>query len=162
MYCKKCGHRSAEKTETCGKCGAKLTSESEYTAAPPKKVRWQVFVAAAVAGVVLIAVFPRIFLRTELETIGPTDKLRFLRALDRSEYKRVGQVDFRLEEQTLIVMWDLRWNVLPEPKQRDIVRVVGHAWSVVGGRDTEFRVEGGEDSVALYSKGEVRLGPNPK
>jgi hypothetical protein len=157
MYCKQCGHRSEDKTETCQKCGAKLTVETaEYTAEAPRKIRWQTFVAAAAIGIAAFTVLPRIFFRPEFETIGPTDKLRFLRALDRSEYKRAGQRDFRLEGGTLVVLWDLRWRVLPETKQRDIVRIVGHAWEVVGGEETQFRIEGEDMPVSTYAKGAVQ------
>src|SRR5436190_12661789 len=116
MYCKKCGHRSDEKTETCTKCGAKIASEAQHVEPPKPKVRWHVPVIAAVFAIVAFAVIPRIFLRSEMDAMGPTDKLRFLRALDRSEYKRVGQREFRLEGQTLIVIWDVRWGVLPDAK----------------------------------------------
>jgi hypothetical protein len=50
------------------------------------------------------------------------------------------------------------WNALLESRQQDIVRIVGRAWGIVGGEDTRFRIEGDGDTVALYTKGEVRLG----
>jgi len=115
-------------------------------------------VAASVIGISVFVLFPRVFLRTELESIGPTDKLRFLRALENSVYRRVGQRELRFDGQTLVVVWDLRWNALPESKQQDIVRIVGRAWQIVGGEDTRFRIEGEDDNVALYTKGEVHLG----
>jgi hypothetical protein len=157
MYCKQCGHRSDEKADTCPKCSAKLTSEVEYTRPVKAKVRWHVLaIAAAVAIVVFVAV-PKIFLRTEMEYSGPTDKLRFLRALERSQYKRVGQREFRLDGQTLIVIWDLRWQTLPETQQLQIVRIVGKAWHVVGGETTRFRIEGDDAIVAEYENGEASL-----
>lgn len=160
MYCKQCGHRSEEKSDVCLKCGAKLSTDAVPDGIRPKpKLRWHVFAIAAIAGVLLFVVFPRVFLRNELESIGPTDKLRFLRALDRSDYRRVGQRELRLDGQTLVVVWDLRWNALPEAKQRDIVRMAGRAWHVVGGEDTRLQIEGEDNSVALYTKGEVYLGP---
>jgi hypothetical protein len=124
-----------------------------------KKVRPHVFIAAVLIGIAVFVVLPRFFLRSELETIGPTDKLRFLRAVEKSEYRRVGQVSTRFEEQTLIVVWDLRWNTLPENKQREIVRIMGHAWSVVGGADTQFRIEGEDGAVASYKDGQIQLTP---
>jgi glutathionyl-hydroquinone reductase len=157
MYCKQCGHRSDEKTENCQKCGAKLTSEAEYTTEAPRKVRLRTFLLAAGIGAVVFIVAPRFFLRSELETIGPTDKLRFLRAVKDSQYRRAGQQNIRIEDQTLVVVWDLRWNSLPENKQREIVRIVGHAWNVVGGKETNFRIEGQEETVASFTDNEVRL-----
>jgi hypothetical protein len=153
MYCKQCGHRSDEKTEECSRCGAKLSSEVEFTKSSKPRLRWHVPAIAAVAAIVAFAVVPRFFFRSEMDTMGPTDKLRFLRALDRSEYKRVGQRAFRLEDQTLIVIWDLRWKVLPETKQLEIVRIVGKAWHVVGGETTRFRIEGEDATVAEYKDG---------
>jgi len=158
MYCKQCGHRSEEKTETCLKCGAKLSTVVELGAAPKPKLRWHVVAAAAVAGVLAFVVFPRFFLRTELESIGPTDKLRLLRALQHSAYQKMGQHELRLEGQTLVVIWDLRWNILPQSKQEEIVRLIGRAWQVVGGEDTRFRIEGEDNDAAVYTKGQVRLG----
>jgi hypothetical protein len=158
MYCKQCGHRTEEKTDTCLKCGAKLSTAVELGTAPKPKFRWRVVVAASIICVIVVVLFPRVFFRTELESIGPTDKLRFLRALENSAYRRVGQRELRFEGQTLVVVWDLRWNVLPESKQQDIVRIVGRAWQIVGGEDTRFRIEGEDDNVALYTKGEVHLG----
>src|ERR1700741_5306414 len=119
MYCKLCGHRADGKAETCPKCGAKLLTTLELAPATAKKLRWRVPVAAVLLALIIFVIVPRIFLRTEFEPIGPTTRLRFLRALDHSEYRRVGQRGFRLEGDTLIVLWDLRWNTLPEPKQRD-------------------------------------------
>ena len=151
MYCKDCGHRTNEKTDECPKCGAKFATAVELAPAPKRKLRWHVVVAAIAGGVVLFVVVPRIFLRTELETIGPTDRLRFLRAMTRSDDRRLGQREIRVEGQTLVVIWDLRWNVLPEKKQQDIVRNVGRVWKIVGGEKTEFRIEGQDDIVASYS-----------
>ena len=161
MYCKQCGHRTEEKSDTCLKCGAKLSTDIQQGPAPKAKVRWHAFVIAVVIGVSAFVVLPRLFLHTELETIGPTDKLRFLRAMDHSEYRRIGQRELRLEGQTLVVIWDLRWNVLPEPKQRDIIRIVGRAWQVVSGDETRFRIEGEDDVVAFYRKGQEHLGVPP-
>ena len=158
MYCKQCGHRTEEKTDNCSKCGAKLSTVVELGTAPKPGFRWRVVVAAAVTGIIVFVLFPRVFFRTELESIGPTDKLRFLRALQNSEYRRAGQREFRFEGQTLIMVWDLRWNALPESKQQEIVRIVGRAWQIVGGEDTWFRLEGQDDNVALYTKGKVYLG----
>ncbi|HLH30763.1 MAG TPA: hypothetical protein VKY31_06140 [Terriglobia bacterium] len=93
---------------------------------------------------------PRFFLQTDLETIGPTDKLRFLRAMDHSAYRRTGQRSIHVEGQTLVVVWDLRWNALPETKQQEIVRITGHAWHVVGGDNTRFEIEGDDNPVASY------------
>jgi len=140
------------------KCGAKLFTAVGPGTTPKPKFRWRVVVAAFIISVIVFVAFPRVFLRTELESIGPTDKLRFLRAVQNSEYRRVGQRELRLEGQTLVVVWDLRWNTLPESKQQDIVRIVGRAWRIVGGEDTRFRIEGEDDNVALYTKGEVYLG----
>jgi hypothetical protein len=158
MYCKLCGHRTDEKTETCSKCGASLSSAVELTTVTKRRFRWSVVVGAFIICVIVFGVVPRFFLRTELESIGPTDKLRFLRAVQNSEYRRVGQREIRLEGQTLIVVWDLRWNALPESKQQQIVRIVGKAWRTVGGEDTRFRIEGEDENVALYTKGEAYLG----
>lgn len=158
MYCKQCGHRSAERADNCPQCGVKLVTTIARGPAPKASLRWQVPAAAVILGVIVFVVFPRVFLRTELEPAGPTSKLRFLRALDRSEYRRAGQRGFRVEDQTLIVIWDLRWNTLPESRQQDIVRIVGRAWRAVGGGDTHFRVEGEDDNVASYTNGEVSLG----
>ena len=151
MYCKQCGHRTEEKTETCLKCGAKLSTVLELGTAPKPKLRWHVVAAAAIVGLLALVVFPRVFLRTELESIAPTDKLRLIRALQHSEYRKVGQGELRLEGQTLVVMWDLRWNTFPEAKQQEIVRIVGRAWHVVGGEDTRFRIEGEDNDVAAYT-----------
>ena len=159
MYCKDCGHRTDQKSETCPKCGAKFAAAVEKLGPDAKpRWRWHVVLAAAAIGVVVFVVAPRFFLRTELETIGPTDKLKFLRAIGRSDYRRVGQHEVRVEAQTLVVIWDLRWNTLPEPKQKEIVRIVGKAWQVVGGEDARFRIEGQDEIVASYAKGEVYLG----
>jgi len=83
--------------------------------------------------------------------------LRFLRALDHSEYRRIGQTGFRLDGETLVILWDLRWSTLMESKQREIVRIVGRAWSVVGGAETRFRIEGEDGTVASFVNGEVHL-----
>src|SRR5712671_5878452 len=139
MYCKKCGHRFEGTAENCPKCGVKLATDVERAPAEKAKLRWGIPVAAAIIAVIVFVVLPRVFLRPEFEPIGPTNKARFLRALDRSEYKRVGQVGFRVEGQTLLVIWDLRWNTLPDSKQHDVIRNVGRAWEVVGGEDTRLR-----------------------
>jgi hypothetical protein len=156
MYCKECGHRSDESTEDCEQCGARLKTEGTFERAR-KKVRWHVPITAVVIGLVAFGILPRLLFRPELETVGPTDKLRFLRALEHSDYRRVGQHGLRVEQQTLVVIWDLRWNALPETKQREIVRIVGHAWNVVGGQDTRFQIEGEDGSMARYDGGNVRL-----
>ena len=161
MYCKQCGYRSEEKTAACLKCGAPLSATIQSGATPKPKLRRRVVLGAIIISVITLGVFPRVFFRTELESIGPTDKLRFLRAVQKSEYRRVGQQDIRLEGDTLIVLWDLRWSTLPEHKQEEIVRIVGRAWEIVGGKDTRFRIEGNDDDAALYTKGEVQLGPPP-
>ena len=150
MYCKQCGHRSDEKTENCGKCGAKLASEVGITAVAPAKIRWKLFVFVGIAATIAFYAVPRVFLQTDLETIGPTDKLRFLRAMDHSAYRRAGQQSIHVEGQTLVVVWDLRWNTLPEAKQQEIVRITGKAWHVVGGENTQFRIEGEDNIVASY------------
>ncbi len=160
MYCKHCGHRFEGKAETCPKCGAKLATAVELGPAAKSKPRWTVLAAAAIIGVIVFVVFPRVFLRTGLEPIGPTNKARFLRALGRSEYRGVGQREFRVEGQTLVVMWDLRWNTLPDSKQQDVIRIVGRAWEAVGGEDTRLQIEGEDNAVASYSKGEIHLGPS--
>src|SRR5262245_32510092 len=103
MYCKQCGHRSDEKTETCKKCGAKITSTAEITAPAPRGFRWRGPVIAVVAALGAFVVLPRFFLQQELDSIGPTDKLRFLRALENSQYKRAGQNGFRVESETLTI-----------------------------------------------------------
>src|SRR5262245_42850190 len=161
MYCKDCGHRSDEVTEHCDNCGAKVKKVGTYEQAASHKIRWPVPVAAFVIGIITFAILPRFWFSSELETIGPTDKLRFLRALDHSDYRRGGQRGIRVERQTLIVIWDLRWNALPEAKQREIVRIVGHAWNVVGGQDTRFQIEGEDRSIAKYAGGNVRLDSDP-
>ena len=161
MYCKECGHRSDEVTEHCDNCGAKLKSAGAYERAANPKIRWPVPVAAFAIGILAFAILPRFLFRPELEMIGPTDKLRFLRALDHSDYQRVGQRGIRVERQTLIVIWDLRWNALPEAKQRQIIRIVGHAWNVVGGQDTRFQMEGEDRSIAKYATGSARLDSDP-
>jgi len=155
MYCKKCGHRSDQIGETCPKCGAKVATEVAIERAPQRKIRWGVFVAASLIGVVAFVVVPRFFFRPELENIGPTDKLKFLRAMENSQYRKVGQREIRLDQQTLVVIWDLRWNTLPEKRQQEIVRMVGHAWNVVGGHDTRFRIEGEDKDAAAYVDGKV-------
>jgi hypothetical protein len=157
MYCKECGHRSNEITNDCEKCGARLKTEGTFERVERPKVRWHVVVAAVIIGILGFGILPRFLFRPELETIGPTDKLRFLRALENSDYRRIGQHGLRLERQTLIVIWDLRWNALPEKKQREIIRLVGRAWDVVGGEDTQFEIEGEEGSVAKYATGSAQL-----
>ncbi len=150
MYCKQCGHRGEEKTENCAKCGAKLTTEVAFTAAAPKKIHWRLFLITAVGAILAFFIVPRFFFSTDLETIGPTDKLRFLRAMDHSAYRRAGQRGIHIEGQTLIVVWDLRWNTLDEKKQQEIARITGHAWQVVGGDKTRFQIEGEDGAVATY------------
>jgi hypothetical protein len=149
-YCKQCGHRSDEKTESCSKCGAKLATAVAITPAAPAKVRWKLFVLVAMAAAVVFYIVPRFFLQTELETIGPTDKLRFLRAMEHSAYRRAGQESLQVDGQTLVVVWDLRWNTLPEAKQQEIVRITGKAWHVVGGENTRFQIEGEDNIVGSY------------
>src|SRR6266446_1488281 len=113
MYCKHCGHRTEEKPDNCSKCGAPLSTAVELRTTPKPRFRWRVVVAASITSVIVFVLFPQAFFRTPLESIGPTEKLRFLRALENSEYRRVGQQEFRIE-QTLVMVWDLRWNALPE------------------------------------------------
>ena len=108
--------------------------------------------AALIVSLFAFVVVPRVFMRSELESIGPTDKLRLLRALQNSEYRKMGQRELRVEGQTLVVIWDLRWNVLPENKQQELVRIIGRAWRVVGGEDSRFRIEGEDNDVAAYTK----------
>jgi hypothetical protein len=150
MYCKQCGHRTDEKTEKCPKCGQKFATTVDLGPAPKRRVAWRIVVIPILIGVIAFVVVPRVFLRTELESIGPTDKLRFLRAMGRSEYRRVGQREILVEGQTLVVIWDLRWNTLPEKKQDEIVRNIGKAWKVVGGEETRFRIEGVDETVASF------------
>jgi hypothetical protein len=160
MYCKQCGHRAeGTSSDTCPKCGAKLRTALDLGSAPKARVGWRLPVIAATLGLLVFVGLPRIFLRTDLEPIGPTDKLRFLRAFQRSEYRRVGQREVRVEGPELIVIWDLRWTTLPESKQQEIVRIVGKAWHTVGGEDTWFRIEGQDGNVASYTNQEVHLGP---
>ena len=154
MYCKKCGHRTDEKTEDCPKCGTKYATAVETTAAEKPKVRWHVLATAVVVGIVLFVAVPRLFFRTDADLIEPTTKLRFLRALSHSEYRKIGQRDVRVEGQMLIMDWDLRWNVLEETKQQEILRLIGHAWQVVGGQNTQFRLEGEDAPVATYPSGQ--------
>jgi hypothetical protein len=99
------------------------------------------------------------FLQTDMEPTGPTDKLRFLRAFQQSAYRRIGQREVRFSGQTLVVIWDLRWVAIEEAKQKEIVRIVGRAWAIVGGADTLFRIEGLDNDVASYANNEVHLGP---
>jgi hypothetical protein len=150
MYCKHCGHRGDEKVENCPKCGKKLASVVAITPAAPAKLRWRLFVFVALAATIAFYLVPRFFLQTDLETIGPTDKLRFLRGMDHSAYRRAGQQSIHVEGQTLVVVWDLRWNALPEAKQQEIVRITGNAWHVVGGENTRFQIEGEDNAVASY------------
>jgi hypothetical protein len=159
MYCKRCGHRTDEKSEDCPKCGAKFATAVETVPSPKRKVRWQAPAAAAIIGVILFVVVPRYFFRTNAEFLEPTTKLRLLRALSHSDYRKIGQRGFRVDGQSLIINWDLRWNVLPEPKQEEIVRIVGRAWQVVGGEDTRFLIDGEDETVASYKKGEVHVRP---
>jgi len=126
---------------------------------PPSKpkFRWRMLAAVTLVSLLIFVVMPRLFLRNEFEPIGPTDKLRFLRAFQRSEYRRVGQREVRVVNQTLVVVWDLRWNALPESKQQEIVRNAGRAWHTVGGEDTQVRIEGQDETVASYVNGEVHF-----
>ncbi len=150
MYCKRCGHRTEEKSEQCPKCGEKYARAVELGPATKRKLRWHVVVIAFVIGVIGFVLVPRVFLRTELETIGLTDELRFLRAIGRSEYRHIGQREVLVKGQTLVIVWDLRWNTLQEKKQEEIVRLIGKAWKVVGGEDTRFRIEGQDETVASF------------
>lgn len=150
MYCKQCGHRSNEKTDLCTKCGVKLATEVEIEPVRSTAIRWRLYVLTTLAAALAFFAVPRFFLVPDLETIGPTDKLRFLRGMDHSAYRRVGQKAFHVDGQTLIVVWDLRWNALPESKQQEIVRNTGKAWHIVGGGDTRFQIEGEDDFVASY------------
>src|SRR5262245_2944292 len=142
MYCKQCGHRTEEKTEKCPKCGRKFATAVDLGPPPKRKLSWRIVVIPVVISVIAFVVVPRVFLRTELESIGPTDKVRFRRAMGRSEYRGVGQREILVEGQTLIVVWDLRWNTLGERKKEEIVHNIGKAWEVVGGEETRFRIEG--------------------
>src|SRR2546421_7305208 len=105
MYCKHCGHRSAEKTDVWAKCGPKISPDLELSPPEKPRLRWQIIATTAVLAIFVFAIIPRVFLRTDIETIGPTDKLRFLRAMERSEYRRIGQRGILAEGQTLIVVW---------------------------------------------------------
>ena len=158
MYCKSCGHRWVERKDVCPKCGVKQTSELEWTAPAKKKVRWQVLVLAALAGVALFAIVPRFVLQSEFEVIGPTDKVKLLQALGRSPYRRNGQRGFRIDREELFVVWDLRWNTLETKKQEEIVRAIGHAWEVVVGGPTRFEIDGLDGVVAEYRKGTTTVG----
>lgn len=96
-------------------------------------------------------------LQSELQRIGPTDKVKFLRVLGRSEYRKLGQREFRIDQNTLIVVWDLRWSKLPDKKQDEAISLVGRAWSVVGGGSTEFQIEETDTKVADYVDGKAVL-----
>jgi hypothetical protein len=157
MYCKECGHRTQESRNACPRCGSRLKSNADYGASAKPRVRWQTLALGAAAAILMSVVVPRVFFLSELESIGPTEKLRFLRALKNSQYRRVGQGDFFVEGETLTVMWDLRWQALPENKQKDIVRIIGRAWHVVGGDTTQVRIEGDETLVAVYRDGAPHL-----
>src|SRR5947208_689544 len=150
MYCKQCGSRTEEKLEICPKCGAKFGTVVELGPPAKPKVRWRVFVVALVIAISTFVLLHRLFFRSEFESIGPTDKLRFLRAMARSDYRRIGQREVHVEGQTLVVIWDLRWNILLETKQIEIVRIIGKAWKVVGGEDTQVRIEGDDTTVASF------------
>ena len=152
MYCKRCGYRSDEKIDLCSKCGSKLADEGPLSLERPaaKKLHWGVFAVTAVIAVIAFFVVPRFFLTTDLETVGPTDKLKFLRAMEHSAYQRAGQGDIHVDMQTLVVTWDLRWNTLPENKQKEILRIIGHAWQVVGGKDMRLQIEGEDTAAAAY------------
>lgn len=150
MYCKKCGHRGDEKAENCVKCGAKLAEEVAITRVAPAKLRWRLCVFTLLAATIAFYAVPRFFLKTDLEMIGPTDKMKFLRAMEHSAYRRAGQQSIHVDGQTLVVVWDLRWNTLPERKQQEIVRITGTAWHVVGGENTRFQIEGEDNIVAAY------------
>ena len=139
MYCKQCGHRSEEKGETCPKCGVKFATARDSAAPVAKtKIRLRVPAATAIIGVILFVMVPRVFLRPDPELIEPTTRLRFLRALAHSDYRRIGQRDFRVDGQTLFITWDTRWNTMLETKEQEIVHNIGRAWQVVGGEDTRF------------------------
>src|SRR6267142_2276503 len=90
MYCKQCGHRTEEKTDTCLKCGAKLSTALELGTTPRRKFRWRVVVAAPIVGVIVFVLFPRAFFRTELEFLGPTQQPRLFPVLPYSEFLRVA------------------------------------------------------------------------
>ena len=169
MYCKKCGHKDDSRIDPktggaqfrCPQCGALILTTSEITKpADNAKFRWKVPIVTAIISITAFVVIPRVFFPPNLETLGPTNKLKFLRVLDHSEYKRMGQTGFRVDEQTLIVTWDERWNTLDEAKQQNIVRIVGRGWQTAGGEQAKFRLTEGEDEVASYEKGEVKLGPS--
>src|SRR5579884_3209832 len=157
MYCKTCGHRTEAKLDVCPKCGAHLVSAVVVGPVEKPRVRWHVLVLATALSAIAFIALPRLFLRTEFDPIGPTSKLRFLRALEHTEYRRIGQREFRVDGQTLILIWDLRWNSLPESKQRDILRIIGRAWTLAGGEDTRLRIEGEDAVVASYLNGEAHL-----
>jgi hypothetical protein len=159
MYCKACGHRGEGRAEFCPKCGTVLSASFELVPAGKSKLRWRIPVLATVLSLVVFVGLPRMLLQTDLESSGPTDKLRFLRAFQQSAYRRIGQREVRFSGQTLVVIWDLRWMALEESKQQEIVGIVGRAWHIVGGADTVFRIEGLDGDVASYANDEVHLGP---
>ena len=159
MYCKLCGHSGEGKADACPKCGAKLGASFEIPAPRKAKFRWRLPLIATIFSVVAFIGVPRVFLRTDMEPTGPTDKLRFLRAFQKSEYRRIGQREVQFRGQSLIVIWDLRWMALAESKQKEIVGIVGRAWHIVGGEDTKFQIEGLDGDVASYANDQVRLSP---
>jgi len=157
MYCKGCGFQKPGTSELCPRCGEKLTGTAQLTAASPRKIRFHVLILASGLALLAFYLVPRLLIRSELQFAGPTAKLRFLRALERSQYKRVGQKEFRLHDQTLVVIWDLRWTTLSDGKQKEIAGIVGKAWHAVGGQDTIFRVEGSDGAVATWHDNVVEL-----
>ena len=70
--------------------------------------------------------------------------------MEHSAYRRAGQGAIHADMQTLVVTWDLRWNTLPENKQKEILRIIGHAWQVVGGKDMRLQIEGEDTAAAAY------------
>ncbi|HEX4997747.1 MAG TPA: hypothetical protein VFY29_05955 [Terriglobia bacterium] len=157
MYCKGCGHRTRQQTGICPQCGASLKAALDVSGGNRRRVRWQAIVLNAIAAIILFGIVPQYLFRSEFEQIGPTDKLRFLRALRHSEYRRSGQLDFHMNGKTLVVTWDLQWETMPSSRQAEIVRIIGRAWNVVGGEKAEFQVEGTDSLAATYQDGEIFL-----
>lgn len=162
MYCKSCGYRGEETTEKCPECGVKIKSELLLTVSAPRRVRWRVLVGALLVALALFVLVPRFVFRSEFDVVGPTDKLKLLQALGKSEYRRIGQRGFRVDRDDLFVIWDLRWNTLEIEKKRQIVRAVGRAWDVVVGGAARFEIEGLDGVVAEYRGGEIRLDNDPQ
>src|SRR5438132_712294 len=136
MYCKQCGHRGPGKPLRCPKCDAVILSTVALTPTEKPRVRTTVPFLTIVIGIIVFVGLPKIFLRPELEPIGPTSKVRFLRALDHSQYRQIGLHACHVDAQTLELTWDQRWGTLAESKQQEIVRNVGRAWKLAGGEDT--------------------------